>query len=99
MIVRNPRRKTRPGVMPMRLSTRTLLLLACLIAFPHALLMSTATAAAAAERPPNVVLIFADDLGYGDLGCYGAKGIDTPNLDRMAAEGMRFTDFYTAQAV
>jgi arylsulfatase len=52
-----------------------------------------------ATRPPNVVIVYADDLGYGDLGCYGAKGIATPNLDRMAREGVRFTDFYVAQAV
>jgi len=45
---------------------------------------------------PNIVIIFADDLGYGDVGCYGAKGFATPNLDRMAAEGARFTDFYVA---
>jgi arylsulfatase A-like enzyme len=52
-----------------------------------------------AERPPNIVLILADDAGYGDLGCYGATGWETPNLDRMAREGVRFTDFYVAQAV
>lgn len=52
-----------------------------------------------AERPPNVVLIFADDLGYGDLGCYGAKGYTTPHLDRLAAEGVRMTDFLTPAAV
>jgi arylsulfatase len=45
------------------------------------------------------VLIYADDLGYGDLCCYGARGGHTPNLDRMAREGVRFTDFYVAQAV
>jgi arylsulfatase A-like enzyme len=50
-------------------------------------------------RPPNLVLIFADDLGYADPGCYGAKGYATPHLDRLAREGMRFTDFYVAQAV
>ncbi|HEX7377435.1 MAG TPA: sulfatase [Pirellulales bacterium] len=50
------------------------------------------------ERP-NIVLVFADDLGYGDLGCYGAKDYQTPNLDRLAKEGVRFTDFYVAQAV
>lgn len=55
--------------------------------------------AARAERPPNIVIIFADDLGYGDLGCYGHPTIRTPNLDRMAAEGMRFTDFYVAATV
>ena len=48
---------------------------------------------------PNVVLIFTDDQGYGDVGVYGATGYETPNLDRMAAEGMTFTDFYCAQAV
>jgi arylsulfatase A-like enzyme len=51
------------------------------------------------ERPPNIVIIFADDLGYGDLGCYGAKDIATPHLDRMAREGVRCTDFYAAQPV
>ncbi|MEK6261547.1 MAG: sulfatase [Planctomycetota bacterium] len=50
------------------------------------------------ERP-NIVILFADDLGYGDIGCYGAKGFATPNLDRMAHEGTRFTSFYVAQPV
>ncbi len=53
----------------------------------------------AAPKKPNVVLILADDLGYGDLGCYGHPSIRTPNLDRMAAEGLRFTDFYSAAEV
>jgi arylsulfatase A-like enzyme len=53
----------------------------------------------AAERPPNVVIIYADDLGYGNVGCYGAQGYETPHLDRLAADGVRFTDFYVAQAV
>src|SRR6478752_7638507 len=48
---------------------------------------------------PNVVLIVADDLGYADVGVYGAKDFSTPNLDRLAAEGIRFTDFHVAQAV
>ena len=55
--------------------------------------------AASAARPPNIVIILADDLGYGDLGCYGHPTIKTPNLDRMAAEGLRFTDFYVAACV
>lgn len=53
----------------------------------------------AADRLPNIVMIFIDDLGYGDLGCYGAQGYETPNLDLMAKEGVRFTDFYSAQPV
>lgn len=48
---------------------------------------------------PNIVIIFADDLGYGDLGCYGNPTIRTPHLDQMAAEGMRFTQFYAAASV
>ena len=51
------------------------------------------------SRPPNVVLILADNLGYGDLGCYGQHRIKTPNLDQMAAEGMRFTQFYSSALV
>jgi len=58
-----------------------------------------ATASTQAETPPNVVVIFADDLGYGDLHCYGSPYNDTPNLDRMAAEGKKFTGFCVAQAV
>ena len=51
------------------------------------------------ERPPNLVFVLADDLGYGDLGCYGQPRIATPRLDRMAAEGMRFTHFYAGSTV
>lgn len=51
------------------------------------------------KRPPNIVFILADDLGYGDLGCYGQKRIQTPNIDRLAAEGVRFTDFYAGSTV
>ena len=47
----------------------------------------------AAAAPPNVVIIFTDDQGYADVGCYGAVGFETPNLDRMAREGRRFTNF------
>jgi arylsulfatase len=48
---------------------------------------------------PNIVLIFTDDQGYGDVGCYGATGYQTPNLDKLANEGMKFTHFYSAQPV
>ncbi len=48
---------------------------------------------------PNVVIIFTDDQGYSDVGCFGAKGFKTPNLDRLAQQGMKFTNFYVAQAV
>ena len=48
---------------------------------------------------PNIVIIFTDDQGYSDVGVYGAKGFTTPNLDQMAADGIRFTDFYVAQPV
>ena len=52
-----------------------------------------------ADRPPNVVLVYADDLGYADIAVYGALRIRTPHIDRLAREGVRFTDFYVAQAV
>lgn len=55
--------------------------------------------ASASDQPPNVVLIFADDLGYGDLGCYGATKVQTPNIDRLAAEGRRFSDAHSVSAV
>src|SRR3712207_5376280 len=51
----------------------------------------------AAERP-NIVLIYADDLGYGDVGCYGATAVQTPNIDRLARVGLRFTDGHSAAA-
>ena len=54
---------------------------------------------AARSRPPNIVFIMADDLGYGELGCYGQDKIRTPNIDRMALEGMRFSDAYSGCTV
>jgi hypothetical protein len=55
--------------------------------------------AQAKPSPPNIVLIVADDLGYGQLGSYGQKQIRTPHLDRLAAEGTRFTQFYAGHCV
>ena len=51
------------------------------------------------QQPPNIVLIHLDDMGYGDLTATGATGYRTPNIDRLCAEGMRFTNYYSAQAV
>jgi arylsulfatase A-like enzyme len=62
------------------------------------LLMLFITAVAAGERP-NIVFILCDDLGYGDLGCYGQKKLKTPNIDRLAREGMLFTDHYSGSTV
>ena len=59
--------------------------------------LSLAASTGVPDRPPNIVIIFTDDQGYADVGVYGATGFQTPNLDRMAREGVRFTDFYVAQ--
>lgn len=71
---------------------RTLPLLGLLLAL-------TAPAAATPPPKPNIVLIFCDDLAWGDVGVYGAANYKTPHLDRLAAEGIKFNDFYSAQAV
>jgi len=67
------------------------------------LLLSLFSIPAAVARPeaapPNVIMIMADDLGYGDLGCYGNEIIPTPNIDALAAQGMKFTDFHSNGAV
>ncbi|MBW3597335.1 MAG: sulfatase-like hydrolase/transferase [Planctomycetes bacterium] len=63
------------------------------------MLLLTALTPLAADERPNFVVIMADDLGYGDLGCYGNERIETPQLDRLAAEGMRLTDFHSSGAV
>ncbi len=61
--------------------------------------LTQVTAGAESSRRPNIVFILADDLGYGDLGCYGQKRIKTPRLDRMAQEGIRFTSHYSGFTV
>lgn len=61
--------------------------------------VATVTSYAAENKKPNILIIMCDDMGYGDLGCYGQKYIQTPNLDRMAQEGMRFTQAYAGSPV
>ena len=55
------------------------------------------TISAPKPKPVNIVLIFMDDIGYGDLGCYGATGYTAPNLNKMASQGVRFTNFVSAR--
>jgi arylsulfatase A-like enzyme len=88
MSMKRPRTSLRSFAIHLRLIPAAIALASGILAIP----------AAAADKP-NIVIIFADDLGYGDLGCYGHPSIRTPRLDRMAAEGLRFTDFYSAAEV
>jgi len=76
-------------------------LLSSLVLFSFLILHASShwLAASDSTKQPNFIWIMADDLGYGDLGCYGQKVISTPNLDRMASEGMRFTHFYAGATV
>jgi len=69
--------------------------LLCLVAFCSKTNAQNYEASAGAEKP-NIIYIMADDLGYGDLGCYGSKLNSTPNIDRLADQGIRFTDFHAA---
>lgn len=64
-----------------------------------ATILITAMATAVTAAPPNIIFILADDLGYGDVGCYGQQRIQTPHIDRLATEGLRFTDFYAGCTV
>lgn len=89
----------------MRFLSRLLSVLCAVVAF---VICEGASPAALSQQPrlpvrhpdrPNIIFILADDLGYGDLGCYGQKRIRTPNLDRLAAEGMRFTQCYAGSTV
>ena len=71
---------------------RTIILSLCFV-------LVLASAIIASERPPNIIFIMADDLGYGDLSCYGQEKFATPNIDRLATEGMKFTQFYSGSTV
>ena len=77
------------------------ILISWLIVVVHSMVnpRSDSIEAAEQEQPPNIVLIFCDNLGYGDIGCYGSTKNRTPNLDQMAQEGMRFTSFYVTSGV
>lgn len=61
-------------------------------------LASSQLAGAQASEKPNIVIIYADDLGYGDVSCYGATKISTPNIDRLAKQGLRFTNAHCTSA-
>ena len=71
-----------------------ILAVACIVAFSQ-----SSSTALAERRQPNIILILADDLGYGDLGCFGQKTLKTPRLDAMAKQGMRFTNWISPSAV
>ncbi len=75
-------------------SVRRMSVVACIV-----LLSLTCSTVLAVRKQPNIVLILADDLGYGDLGCFGQKTLKTPRLDGMAKQGMRFTQFYAGCTV
>ena len=74
-------------------------ILSRLLSVVFLLTIAVSSTAFAADRLPNFVIVYIDDMGYGDIGPFGAEGYETPNLDRMAEEGRRFTDFYVTQAV
>ena len=69
------------------------------VAFPRGMVLAEQLARIKTEEKPNIVFIIVDDMGWADLGCYGSKAVKTPRLDRMAAEGMKFTDAYSGCTV
>jgi arylsulfatase A len=78
---------------------KTLAAGAASLAVPNCLRGDQQSGGETASGKPNFIIIFTDDQGYQDVGCFGSPSIETPNLDRMAAEGMKFTDFYAAASV
>ena len=94
---RSSRFRAHPTVLaPGALGTAAAIVAACLLWLG---LTSPVAAQTAARKQPNIIVILADDLGYGDLGCFGQKKLVTPRLDAMAVEGMRFTQFYAGSTV
>jgi len=85
--------------MPSWLPASVTVILCGVAAFVVTMVLGVARQADAAESRPNLIYVVADDLGYGDLGCYGQQVIQTPHLDALAAEGMRFTDHYAGSTV
>lgn len=61
--------------------------------------MAWAAGLVEAAETPNVIFMLTDDLGYSDIGCYGANNVKTPHIDQLAANGVRFTDFHTAASI
>lgn len=100
--LRNGSSVCRRWVIQAELACRSPISFATLLAagiFTATMLRANEADSAEATRPPNIVLIVADDMGYCDAGCYGANDVRTPNLDRLAKEGTRFTSFCVAQPV
>jgi arylsulfatase len=87
------------GPQPEGVTVRSLILHGIVLLIVGPLITPPASIRAETPRPPNIVFILADDLGYAELGCYGQKKIRTPYLDRLAKEGIRFTQFYCGNAV
>src|SRR6186997_250637 len=71
----------------------------CLLAIAAASFLIASAGSLAAQSRPNIVFLIADDLGYGDIGAFGQTKIRTPNLDRLAKDGMRFTHYYSGHNV
>ncbi len=80
-------------------STMNLFLVLAGLTYAWLWLTTNALAAEADNSQPNVIVIFIDDMGYADIGPFGADGYSTPHLNRMARDGMRFTDFVVSSAV
>ena len=70
-----------------------------LFSYVFILFLIVCSIATAEEQRPNVIFMLTDDLGYSDVGCYGAKTVKTPHIDQLASEGIRFTDFHTAASI